>query len=271
MGDPQQPAAAGARGDSPVLRRLAAGEAVSPRVLADQLDVAAAQRPRSERPYVILNMISTLDGRASIAGRSGALSSEADRAVFHSLRAVVDAVMAGAGTVRTERYGRMIPDPETRRWRRERGRSDEPLACVVSGRLALPEDLPLLADPDAHVAILTTSPASLPGVAAHVSYVRAVREGALDLSGALSELRQRFGVDTLLCEGGPYLNAHLLAAGLVDELFLTLAPKLAGAEAAGGEALGIVAGPALEAPIELELLGVLESGSELFLRYGVCA
>ena len=86
----------------------------------------------------------------------------------------------------------------------------------------------------------------------------------------MAELRERFGVRTLLCEGGPHLNAQLLAAGLVDELFLSLAPKLAGGDpAAGGEALRILAGTELSPPVELELLSALEHDSHLFLRYRV--
>ena len=74
-----------------------------------------------ERPYVVLNMVATLDGRATLNGRSGPISDPADRALFHGLRSVVDAVMAGAGTVRAERYGPIVPDPDRRRLRAERG------------------------------------------------------------------------------------------------------------------------------------------------------
>jgi riboflavin biosynthesis pyrimidine reductase len=102
-----------------------------------------------------------------------------------------------------------------------------------------------------------------------VQYVRAARDGELDLGLAMRELRERFDVRTLLCEGGPHLNSQLLLAGLVDELFLSLAPKLAGGEDATGEALRILAGAAFAEPAELELLGVLENQSHLFLRYAV--
>jgi riboflavin biosynthesis pyrimidine reductase len=223
-----------------------------------------------ERPYVVLNMVSTADGRASIGGRSGPLGNRADRELFHGLRTAVDAVMAGAGTVRVERYGRIIPDESRRRARLQRGLTEEPLACIVSGRLSLPVDIPLLADPTAKVAILTPSAASLPATAAEVHYIRAERDGLLDLPAALTELRERFSVRTLLCEGGPHLGAQLLHAGLMDELFLCLSPKLAGGDAEGeGEALRILAGPALDPPVELELLSALESESHLFLRYRV--
>jgi 5-amino-6-(5-phosphoribosylamino)uracil reductase len=221
-----------------------------------------------ERPYVVLNMVSTADGRATLGGRSGPLGNRADRELFHGLRTAVDAVMAGAGTVRVERYGRIIPDESRRRVRLQRGLTEEPLACIVSGRLSLPVDIPLLADPTAKVAILTPSAASLPATAAEVHYIRAERDGLLDLPAALTELRERFSVRTLLCEGGPHLGAQLLHAGLMDELFLSLAPTLAGGDAEG-EALRILAGPVLDPPVELELLSALESESHLFLRYRV--
>jgi riboflavin biosynthesis pyrimidine reductase len=175
--------------------------------------------------------------------------------------------MAGAGTVRTERYGRIVPDERRRRRRRERGYSEEPLACIVSGRLSLPADLPLLAEPEAKVVIVTAATAALGDCAADVQYIRAERGGALDLPAALIELRERFGVRTLLCEGGPHLNLDLLAAQLIDELFLSLSPKLAGGAPAGSEGLRILAGAPLKEPVELELAAALESASQLFLRY----
>jgi riboflavin biosynthesis pyrimidine reductase len=219
----------------------------------------------------MLNMVSTVDGRASLGGRSGPLGDQADRELFHALRSMVDAVMVGAGTARTEGYGRIIRDPQVRRMRKERGLAQEPLACLVSGRLALTADLPLLASAQSRVAIITSSQASIPGAQAKLEYVRAERGGKVDLSGALRELHERFAVALLLCEGGPHLNSHLLAAGLVDELLLTLSAKLAGGDPTGGEALRIVAGPELDAPVELELSELLASGSQLFLRYRVRA
>jgi riboflavin-specific deaminase-like protein len=222
------------------------------------------------RPRVLLNMVSTLDGRATIGGRSGPIGGPADRELFHALRTVVDAVMVGSGTARAEHYRRLVREQSARVLRRERGLSEEPWACIVSGRLALSaEDVPLLKDPEARVAILTSSQASLPdGEAAQIEYIRARREGRLDLPSAMAQLRERLGVKTVLCEGGPHLNTQLLAAGLVDEIFLSLAPKLAGGDASG-EALRILAGMDLDPPIDLQLLGVLEHESHLFLRYGV--
>jgi riboflavin-specific deaminase-like protein len=252
-------------------RLMPPGEPADAVQIADGLDLQAHARSCGERPYTILNMASTVDGRASIGGRSGAIGDVADRQLFHALRASVDAVMAGAGTVRVERYGRIIPDAATRRRRLQRGLSEEPLACIVSGRLSLAPDTPLLTEPQARVVIVTPSESSLPASPAQLDYVRAQRDGLLDLPAAMAELSGRFGVRTLLCEGGPHLNGQLLLAGLVDELFLSFAPKLASGEDATGEALRIVAGAQFREPLGLELLGVLESASTLFLRYGVRA
>jgi riboflavin-specific deaminase-like protein len=264
--DPERPAA-----EPTMLRRLLpAGDPASVQEAVEGfglLDRATA----SERPYLVLNMVSALDGRASIGGRSGGLGNRADRELFQGLRRAVDGVMVGAGTVRRERYGRIIREQSRRRARLARGLTEEPLACIVSAGLSLPVEIPLLADSAARVVIVTPSQGSLPPTDAHVDYVRASEGGMLDLPRALAELRERFGIRTLLCEGGPHLNSQLLIAGLVDELFLSLAPKLTGGDGTGEEALRIVAGPEFDPPLELELLGALESGSHLFLRYGVGA
>jgi riboflavin biosynthesis pyrimidine reductase len=256
--------------DPPLLfRRLPApGDRATAEEIVAGLELGdRAAAARAHRPYVVLNMVSTADGRATIDGRSAPLSGPADRQLFHGLRGAVDAVMAGAGTVRAERYGRIVPDEARRFRRRELNLAEEPLACIVSRGLDLLEDVPLLADPTARVAVLTPVASSLRPVAAHVEYVRAATpDGLLDLPAALAELRERLAVRTLLCEGGPHLAAQLLAAGLVDELLLSLSPRLAG----GGTTLRILAGAELDPPVELELLSVLDDGeSTLFLRYGV--
>ncbi len=275
MSSKADPRRSPAGGGPAVLDRLfPPGEPAGAEEIVDGLDLLDRAQAGGRRPYVLLNMVSTVDGRATLGGRSGALGNRADRELFRGLRGAVDAVMAGAGTVRVERYGRLIGDEARRRRRRERGLSEEPLACIVSGRLSLPADIPLLAEPAARVVIVTSSAASLPQSAtggADIDYIRSRREGMLGLTDALAELHDRFAVRTLLCEGGPHLNTQLLAAGLVDELFLTLSPKLAGGDGTTGDALRILAGVELSEPAELELLDVLESESSLFLRYGVRA
>jgi riboflavin-specific deaminase-like protein len=218
-----------------------------------------------DRPYLALNMVATLDGRVTIGGRSGPIGNAADRELFHALRTQVDAVMAGAGTVRTERYGRMVRDPDARERRVAEGLAADPIAIVPSASLGFPDDLPLLQDPDSAVILLTTSEGELPPVPARVDYVRGpAHPGGVRLAPLFAELRREHGVRSILCEGGPALNAALLHEGLVDELFLSLAPKLA-----GGAGLGLIDGETLPDTLELELVTLFDSGEDLFLRYRV--
>jgi riboflavin biosynthesis pyrimidine reductase len=141
------------------------------------------------------------------------------------------------------------------------GLAREPLAIIVSGRLNLPADLPLLQEPEQEVVIVTRSDAELRGTAARIEYVRT----GDDLPLLMGKLRDERGVRSILCEGGPTLNFHLLAAGLVDELFLTLGGKLSG----GAAALTIVAGRDLVEPVELGLVWVAEGAGDLFTRWRV--
>jgi riboflavin biosynthesis pyrimidine reductase len=270
--DVSSDAKAGAATDAPLLLNplLPPGDPGTVADIVDGLGLWDRSPSPSERPRVLLNMIASVDGRATLAGRSGPLSDAADRKLFHGLRTAVDAVLVGAGTARTERYGRLITEQAHREVRHDRGLEREPLACIVSASLALGTGIPLLDEPEARVAVLTPSAASLPQTPAQVDYVRTTRDGRLDLTAALVELRERFSVRSVLCEGGPHLARELIGEGLVDEVFLSLSPTLAGGDPPGAEpALRILAGVALDAPLELELRGVLQSGSSLFLRYGV--
>ena len=229
--------------------------------------VAHAHR---DRPHTLVNFVTSVDGRAAFQGRSAPLSDPGDRAMFHGLRERVDAVMAGTATMRTERYGRMARDPERRRRRQERGLTPEPLAVIVTRSGDVPFDIPLFGEPEARVVIFTPTELDTSTYAAQVEVVR-LDPGQMTMTTAWRRLTSDFGVRTLLCEGGPHLNGQLLLAGLVDELFLSFSPKLAGGEDATGEALRIVAGAQFAEPLELELLSALESASTLFLRYGVRA
>jgi riboflavin-specific deaminase-like protein len=231
----------------------------SPQELASGLRLGDKAPP--DRPYLVLNMVSSLDGKATIDWRTKGLSTELDRQLFHQLRTQGDAVMVGAGTVRAERYGRMAKSDELRDAREREGLARDPLAVVISGRLDLGVDLPLLNEPEQRVVIATGSDASLPELGEQVVYERV----GDDLPLLAARLREHHGVRSVVCEGGPTLNAHLLAAGLVDELWLTLNPKLAG----GAAALTIVAGRELVDPVELEPISVAEGGGDLFTRWRI--
>jgi riboflavin-specific deaminase-like protein len=231
---------------------------ISPEELASELRLHELAPP--DRPYLGINMVSSLDGKATLDWRTKGLSTEIDRRLFHHLRTQADAVMVGAGTAREERYGRVTKNGELSAKRVAEGRAAEAVAVVVSGRLDLPRDLPLLNEPEQAVLIATGSEAELPGLGVQVEYARV----GDDLPRLMADLHER-GVRSVLCEGGPTLNSFLFAAGIVDELFLTLNPKLLG----GAAALTIVAGRELVEPVELDLVSVAEAEGELYTRWRV--
>jgi riboflavin biosynthesis pyrimidine reductase len=216
-----------------------------PTSIEEQLD---SYRPSDmagdERPFVAMNFAVTVDGRATIAGVSGPIGSDADTAMLVGLRTRFDAVMIGAGTMRAERYGSL---------------PGERLMAIVSGSLELPWDAALFTEGTGRVLVFTSSDAEPPATATPLEVVR--HDGAVDLEVALGHLHAEHGVRALLSEGGPRLHAEMQALDLVDELFLTTSPKLA-----GGAAPRILEGelPELE---PMELAWLLEEGGELFARY----
>ena len=217
------------------------------------------EEPHEERPYVAMNFVVTVDGRATISGVSGPIGSETDTAMLAGLRTRFDGVLIGAGTMRAERYGRPVPSQAKRELRERIGLPHDPLMAIVSGRLDLPWEAPLFTEGGGRVLVFTASEAEPPETATPLRVVR--HEGSVDLVEALRHLRLERGVRALLCEGGPHLYAELQAAGLVDDLFLTIAPKLV-----GGEAPRIIEGE-LPGVAELELAWLLEEDGELFARY----
>lgn len=232
-----------------------------PTSVADQLD---GYRPwedaPADRPLVAVNFAATVDGRATIGGVSGPIGSATDTEMLAGLRTRFDAVMIGAGTMRAERYGRVVADAEKRRRREQLGLPADPLVVIVSGRLDLPWDAPLFTEGGGRVLVFTASEAEPPETATPLEVVR--HERFVDVVAALRWLRAERGVRALLCEGGPGLHNQLQGAGFVDDLFLTIAPKLA-----GGDAPRIVEGD-LPGVTELQLRWLLEADSELFARYG---
>jgi 5-amino-6-(5-phosphoribosylamino)uracil reductase len=215
-----------------------------------------------DRPYTVANFISSADGRATFHGRSGALGDPADRDLFHGLREQVDAVLAGTRTLRTERYGPLIRDPEGRQRREQGGASPEPLACVVTRSGEVPSDIPLFTSPESRIALFSPVPIDLGECRARVELVR-LDPAELTFTTVLRRLRSDFGVASLLCEGGPTVFGALLQEQLVDELFLTIAPKLVG----GGASPTISSGPELKELEPMEVVWALEHDGALYMRY----
>lgn len=231
-----------------------------PVTVEEQLDLYCPwEDPPADRPRVGMNFVATVDGRATIEGRSGPIGSRTDTAMLAGLRTRFDAVLIGAGTMRAERYGRPVPSAAKRELRERAGLAPEPLMVIVSGRLDLPWDAPLFTEGEGEALVFTASEAEPPETATPLEVVR--HERVVDLGEALRHLRRERGVRALLSEGGPHLYGQMQAAGLVDDLFLTISPKLS-----GGEAPRIIEGE-LPDVASLELAWLLEEDGELFARY----
>ena len=187
------------------------------------------------------------------------IGSETDAEMLQRLRTRVDAVMIGAGTMRAERYGRMVSDPEFRGYREAIGLTGGPLGVIVSNRLELPWDAGLFTNGGGQIVVFTASEEEPPETATPVTVVR--HPEGVELERALGWLLAERDIRSILCEGGPTLHGRLREGGLADELFLTIAPKIA-----GGEGPRILEG-ALPDVEGVHLAWLLESEGELFARY----
>ncbi|WP_406145006.1 pyrimidine reductase family protein [Streptomyces sp. NBC_01012] len=222
--------------------------------------------PHGDGPWLRANMVSTLDGAAQHDGRSQGISSPADMRIFGTLRALADAVVVGAGTARQEGYRpARVRDAFAAR-RAAAGQRPVPAVAVVSAGLDLDFSLPLFASPLVPTLVVT-------GATAPTDRVAAAREAgaevlfagdgaAVDPARAVTELGRR-GFGRLLTEGGPRLLGQFVAAGVLDELCLTLSPLLT-----AGAAQRIAGGPAVTVPERFSLISLLEEAGFLFSRYG---
>lgn len=192
-------------------------------------------------------MVLSVDGSVAVDGTSRGLSTPADRAVFHALRTLADVVLVGAGTARAERYGPVRLPAEHRAAREAAGRPPVPLLAVVTRNGDLAGTQPDL--------VVTRA-----GVPVHGDVLRAGQD-QVDVAAALDGLADR-GLTRVLCEGGPALLGDLVAAGLLDELCMTLSPALA------GHGPGMLAAP-LPSPVPLRLVHLVEADGSLLLRWSL--
>ena len=228
----------------------------------------ADRGPIGERPWVLVNMISSVDGSAAGPdGRSGSLGGVADRQVFAAIRAVADVVLAGATTVRQEGYGPAQVSPELQAQRIARGQAPRPRIAVVSASLRLDPSLRLFHDEDALRPLVVTAASADPEARRRLEPVADIvlaGEQTLDWAMALAALRTVTGANVAVVEGGPMVNGQLFARDLVDELCLTVAPALAGGPAGR---IAQATEPATLRP--LTLAHVLTDEGHLLLRYVV--
>jgi len=230
----------------------------------DELFALYALPDRSTR-RVRMNFIESADGAVTLGGSSGALGGETDRAVMRVLRTMSDVVMVGAGTVRAEGYGGVRMDESDAAWRRAHGLSEHPPLAIVSHRLDIEPEHPFFAEAVVRPFVVTHQDAPDDRRRALEEVAEVLVHGAshVDLALALDALAER-GMTQVLCEGGPHLFGSLLEAGLVDELCVTIAPRIVGGDA------GRIDRGAPEADRRFRLASsFVDDEGFVFLRYAV--
>jgi riboflavin biosynthesis pyrimidine reductase len=222
--------------------------------------------------HLRVNFVISVDGAAEVGGRSGPLGGEGDHRIFRHLRWLSDVILVGAATVNAENYGPAKIPPDRQALRVAAGLAPVPPIAVLSGRLSLDPASRLFAEgpatgqagaPAPRPLVLTTelAPTEKRVAFADVADVVVAGGSSIDARAAVAALAER-GLRRVLCEGGPSLHTELAAAGLVDELCLTVSPLLA-----GPERIRITAGERWGDPRDLALVHVLEEDGALFLRY----
>lgn len=227
-------------------------------------DLYAYPEPLPATGWVRAGMVSTLDGAAAgDDGLSGSVSSGVDRVLLSVLRGLADVVLVGAGTARAEGYRPLRARPEFARRRLDAGQWPLPALAVVTRSGRLPDHPDLFTGPDAAwvVTCAAADDEALRAVAGE--RVLVAGEADVDPAVAVAQLAAR-GLRRVLLEGGPTLLARALAAGRVDELCLSLTPRLT-----GGDAPRIVQGAA--APAGARLAHLVECDGTLLGRWYVRA
>jgi riboflavin biosynthesis pyrimidine reductase len=215
------------------------------------------------RRHVRVNMVSSVDGAATLDGRVGTLTGPADQRLLLLLRALADVLVVGAGTVRAEGYGPLSVDPALAPLRQAAGQAAAPRLVVPTRSLDLDLDGAAFTEAIEPPLVVTTrrAPSERVRAAEQVAEVVLLGEETVDLAAMLDLLAER-GSRHILSEGGPSVLAGLLAADLVDELCLAVAPVVT-----CGKESRITSGPVLPAPLPLHLAHVAEAGEFVFLRY----
>lgn len=204
------------------------------RTVHPRVDIHHEHRPgTTARPWVMTNMVSSLDGGTAVEGLSGPLGGPADQQMFGALREVPSVILVGAATVNAEEYRAANPNPESQRRRLDRGLPARATIAIVSSSLQLDPTLPLLHEPGYRPIVLTSANAPTAKRNQLADKVDIIESGdeRVDLREAIRLLGER-GHTIVLAEGGPRLNGQLVADDLIDEWNMTLSPTLVAGESA---------------------------------------
>lgn len=224
-----------------------------------------------DRPFVFVNMAMTADGKIATANRAiASFGSRRDHEHLLELRATADAVMSGARTVDSAKINMGPGGQKFRQQRRQRGLAEYNLRIIVSGSGSIDPRAELFKHHFSPIIILTTEKASTSSrrrLQQLADEVKICGTKTINFHTALRWLKKKWGVQRLLCEGGGDLNDALFRAGLVDELHLTVCPKIFGGRHAPTIAEG-VGFEKLAAAAQLQLQSTRRVGDEMFLVYG---
>ncbi len=225
--------------------------------------------PPSDRPFVAINMVMSADGRTVIDGTERGLGSQLDQRLMRELRVHFDVVMNGGATFRASGTSARLNNPELERWRVDRGMTPSPIAAVLTRSGDLPPERRFFSD-DGFEAVIYLSSAAPDSVRRKLESrgrpVVSVPEGK-EAVAALDHMKRELGASRVLVEGGAMLNGELISRGLVDEYFLTLAPRITGGESAH-PAVQWPGEPTASGIRQLEVVQATRSvGGEMFLRY----
>ncbi len=228
------------------------------------------KNPNSQLPFVFINMAMTADGKIATANRAiSTFGSKRDHDHLLELRATADAVMAGARTVDSADVNLGPGQIKYRRARLKRGLAEYNLRVIVSRSGTVNPHAEIFRHRFSPIIILTTQRASavrLNQLRSLADEVRICGKMEIDFKKAFRWLRKKWGIRDLLCEGGGELNDALFRADLVDELHLTICPKIFGGRKAPTIADG--AGTLkLAAAIQLKLTSSKRIGDEVFLVF----
>ena len=221
----------------------------------------------SKLPFVFLNMAMTADGKIATANRAvHSFGSPHDLAHLYELRATADAVMCGARTVEISRSILGTGGEKFQKLRLKRGLAEHNLRVIVSGSGSLDPQTKIFKNKFSPIIVLTTKRVSakkLKLLRSLADEVKVFGETVINFRSALRWLRAKWGVKRLLCEGGGELNDALFRAGLVDEINLTICPKIFGGRTAPTIADGL-GFQKLTDPAKFELTSLRRKKSELF-------